>query len=154
MRFAELIADQVLGVQNADDVVDIAGLRKRYEAVKAKSPQELLKESPLAPGAGATELPRFFATVYEPLPPGDIKALANTAVTSLNSTGYWPAPLKMTSRPYRGNGSKEVAKGDFSSTQVGDETDTSPYPDPNPVVGISTAEYMKHMNVLIQSLEQ
>jgi hypothetical protein len=134
--------------------IDIAGLRKRYEAVKAKSPEQLLKKSPLAPGAGATELPRFFATVYEPLPPGDIKQLANTAVTSLNSTGYWPAPLNMTSRPYRGDGSKEVAKGDFSGTQVGDESDTSPYPDPNPVIGISTAEYMKQMNVLIQSLEK
>ena len=134
--------------------IDIAGLRKRYEAVKTKSPQELLKKSPLAPGVGATELPRFFATVYEPLPQGDIKTLANTAVTSLNSTGYWPAPLKMTSRPYRGDGSKEVAKGDFSNTQVGDESDTSPYPDPNPVVGISTAEFMKQMNVLIQSLEK
>jgi PelA/Pel-15E family pectate lyase len=134
--------------------IDIAGLRKRYEAAKAKSPQELLKNSPLAPGAGATELPRFFATVYEPLPPGDIKALANTAVTSLNDTGYWPAPLKMTSHPYRGHGSKDVAKGDFATTQVGDASDTSPYPDPNPVIGISTAEYMKQMNVLIQSLEK
>jgi PelA/Pel-15E family pectate lyase len=134
--------------------IDIAGLRKRYEAVKAKSPQELLKKSPLAPGAGATELPRFFATVYEPLPSGDIKELASTAVTSLNSTGYWPAPLKMTSRPYRGDGSKDVVKGDFSATQVGDDNDTSPYPDPKPVVGISTAEYMKQMNVLIESLEK
>ena len=108
----------------------------------------------MAPGAGARELPRFFATVYEPLPPGDNKQLANTAVTSLNSTGYWPAPLNMTSRPYRGDGSKEVAKGDFSGTQVGDESDTSPYPDPNPVICISTAEYMKQINVLIQSLEK
>lgn len=138
--------------------IDIAGLRKRYEAAKAKSPRELLKESPLAPGSGATELPRLFATLYEPLPPGDIKVLANTATGSLNASGYWPAPIRMTSHPYRGpyrgKDSKEVAKGDFATTQVGDESDTSPYPDPNPVTGISTAEYMKQMNVLIQWLEK
>ena len=52
----------------------------------------------------------------------------------------------MTSRPYRGDGSKEVAKGDFSGTQVGDESDTSPYPDPNPVIGISTAEPWAYSN--------
>ena len=133
--------------------IDIAGLRKRYEAAKAKSPQELAKASPLSPGPGATELPRLFATVYEPVPSGDIQSLATTSLGTLNAEGYWPAALKTTSHPYHGDGSKQVAKGDFASTHVGDQTDTSPYPEPNPPMGISTAEYMKHMNVLIQWLE-
>jgi PelA/Pel-15E family pectate lyase len=133
--------------------IDIAGLRKRYEEAKARSPQELAKQSPLFPGPGALELPRQFATIYEPVPEGDIQQLAAASLSSLNAEGYWPAPLVMTSHPYKGDGSKQVAKGDFASTHVGDETDTSPFPDPNPVMGISTAEYMKHMNVLIQWLE-
>jgi hypothetical protein len=144
---------RTLGHYSASRRVDIAGLRKRYEAAKAKSPQELAKQSPLFPGAGATELPRLFATVYEPVPAGNIQTLATTALGSLNAEGYWPAAIQMTSHPYRGDGSKQVAKGDFASTHVGDESDTSPYPDPNPTVGISTAEYMKNMNVLIQWLE-
>ena len=52
-------------------------------------------------------------------------------VRALNEAGYWPAPLTMTSHPYRGPGSRRVAPGDYGITQVGDETDTSPYPDPD-----------------------
>lgn len=152
---------RTLGHYSATRRIDIAGLRKRYEEAKAKSPQELAQQSPLFPGAGVTELPRLFATIYEPVPEGNIETLAAASLGSLNAEGYWPAPLRMTSHPYRGphrengrhNGSKQLAKGDFATTQVGDESDTSPFPDPNPPLGISTAEYMKHMNVLIRWLE-
>jgi Pectic acid lyase len=142
-----------LGHYSATRRADIAGLRKRYEAAKAKSKQEMAKQSPLFPGTDATELPRLFAPVYEPVPAGNIQTLATTSLSGLNTEGYWPAPLQMTSHPYRADGSTQVAKGDFVSTHVGDESDTSPYPDPKPVTGISTAEYMKNMNVLIQWLE-
>ncbi|MET0535399.1 MAG: pectate lyase [Steroidobacter sp.] len=152
--YADYTGQRPIGHYSSTRRIDIAGLRKRYEEAKAKPVAELTKQSPLFPGSGVTELPRFFATVYEPLPKGDIKTLASTAVGALNATGYWPAPLTMTSRPYRGDGAKESSKGDFATTQVGDDSDTSPYPDPNPVSGISTAEYMKQMNVLIQSLEK
>lgn len=144
---------RTLGHYSPTRRVDVAGLRKRYEAAKAKSPEQLAKESPLFPGPDTTELPRLFATLYEPLPSGNIQTLAASSLGTLNAEGYWPAPLKMTSHPYQGDGSKQVAKGDFASTQVGDERDTSPFPDPNPPMGISTAEYMKHMNVLIHWLD-
>lgn len=150
--YADYDPKRTPGHYSATRRVDIAGLRKRYEAAKAKSAKELTKDSPLFPGAGATDLPRFFATQYEPLPTGDIQVLTTTAVGSLNPTGYWPAPLKMTSHPYRADGSTQIAKGDFAGTHVGDESDTSPFPDPNPPAGISTAEYMKNMNVLIHWL--
>lgn len=133
--------------------IDIAGLRQRYEAAKAKSPQALTKDSPLFPGSGATDLPRFFATSYEPVPSGDIRALTSQSLGALNSDGYWSTALPITSHSYRGDGSKQVAKGDFASTHVGDDSDTSPYTDTNPATGISTAEYMKQMNILIQWLE-
>lgn len=145
---------RTLGHYSAARRVDIAGLRKRYEAAKAKSPQELAKDSPLFPGAGATDLPRFFATSYEPVPPGDIQALTSQSLDALNAEGYWSAALRLTSHPYRGDGSKQSAKGDFATTHVGDDSDTSPYADSNPGMGISTAEYMKNMNVLIVWLQR
>ena len=46
----------------------------------------------------------------------------------------------------------QVASGDFSQTQVGDETDTSPYPDDR-ITGISTAAYIRNMSVLIRYLQ-
>jgi hypothetical protein len=47
-------------------------------------------------------------------------------------------------------GAKEVAPGDFGTTHVGDDTDTSPYTDTAKTTSISTQEYLRNMNVLIQ----
>ena len=48
-------------------------------------------------------------------------------IAGLNAEGYWPTELKAMSNPYRGDGPRQPAPGDFSQTRVGDETDTSPY---------------------------
>jgi hypothetical protein len=48
-------------------------------------------------------------------------------------------------------GDAQVAPGDFSQAYVGDETDTSPYPDPS-LRGISTEAYVRNMGVLIRAL--
>ncbi|RZJ41275.1 MAG: pectate lyase, partial [Brevundimonas sp.] len=66
--------------------------------------------------------------------------------------GYWPTPLKAVSNPYIGDGSPEVAPGEFRITRVGDASDTSPYITDYPVMGISTGEYIKNMGVLIEAL--
>jgi len=42
--------------------------------------------------------------------------------------------------------------GDFSQTYVGDETDTSPFPDPK-LMGISIEAYVRNMGVLIRALD-
>ena len=77
---------------------------------------------------------------------------AARAVASLDAQGRWIAPLGSTSHPYRGDGSKEIAPGDFSRTQVGDETDTSPYRADPGIVGISTSTYIRNMGELIRFL--
>jgi len=73
-------------------------------------------------------------------------------VKTLNAAGWWPTELKMTSHRYTHDGSKTVTPGDYSSTRVGDATDTSPYLDPKPAVGISTGTYIAHMETLIAAL--
>ena len=70
---------------------------------------------------------------------------------ALNAQGFWPAPLGMTSHPYTGPGGKTPASGDFSQTHVGDETDTSMFPDPK-LTGISTDAYIRNMSALIRAL--
>ena len=42
--------------------------------------------------------------------------------------------------------------GDFSQTHVGDDTDTSPYPDPK-LMGISIEAYVRNMTILIKTLD-
>jgi hypothetical protein len=131
--------------------LDVAGLRKRYEALLKADPKELAKKSPLTPGPGVVELPRFFVERYAAPVGKDVDAQVARTLSSLNSSGYWAAPLPQNSNPYKGPGRKEVAQGDFGTTHVGDDTDTSPFND-NKTPSISTAEYLKNMNVLIQWL--
>ena len=77
---------------------------------------------------------------------------ATRAVADLDAQGRWISPLGSTSHPYRGDGSKVVAPGDFSRTQVGDETDTSPYRADPGTLGISTSTYIRNMGALIRFL--
>jgi hypothetical protein len=132
--------------------VDIGGLRKSYEAALAADKRSLAKNSPLAPNAGVVELPRFFAQRYAPPAKDAIGEQARGSVSGLNPTGFWPAALAQNSHPYRGPASKAEAKGDFASTHVGDETDTSPFNDTSKTPSISTQEYLRNMNILIRWL--
>ena len=126
--------------------VDVAGLRKQYAAAKAMSPAEIAKASPLAPGAGVVPLPKYVAVDL------GVKLSPAESMAALNTEGYWPGPLGYNSHPYRADGSKQVAPGDFSQTYVGDETDTSPFPDEK-LTGISTAAYIRNMSALIRALD-
>jgi PelA/Pel-15E family pectate lyase len=127
--------------------IDIAALQAQYEAARALSPAEAVRDSPLETRHGSGFPPYF--TTPATLTPADAQSRLRDVLESLNAEGYWPAPLSYTSHPYRGDGARTIAAGDFRSTYVGDESDTSPYPDPAPRLGISTAAYIENMNVLI-----
>jgi len=126
--------------------IDVDGLRKQYTAAKALTSEQAVKGSPLARGGGANPLPRFFA----------VQPASNVSVQSviggLNPQGYWIVPLGTNSHAYRGDGSTKATPGDFSQTYVGDDTDTSPYPD-DKITGISTEGFIRNMSVLIRSLQ-
>jgi PelA/Pel-15E family pectate lyase len=132
--------------------IDTAGLRKRYEGARKADVQALAKASPLAPGAGSVELPRYFAERYAPPADKDLNAQVRGSLAALNDAGYWPAPLPQNSHPYHGPGSKTPAAGDFGSTHVGDDSDTSPWNDTSKTMVISTQEYLRNMNILIRSV--
>jgi PelA/Pel-15E family pectate lyase len=126
--------------------LDVAGLRRRYEELRAMSKADATAGSPLLAAAGSTPLDRFFVA-----PRGPELTVAD-AVAGLNAQGYWPARLGSTSHPFTRQGSPERATGDFSQTHVGDETDTSPFPD-DTQVGITTTAYLRHMAVLLRAVE-
>ena len=136
--------------------IDVPALRREYQQLKAMPVAEATKDSPLKPGP-AQALPRFYLTPAL-AENSDRNLEGQTAdvaqlVRSLNARGYWPTELKVTSHPYRGPSPAAVAPGDFGSTRVGDETDTSPYIDPHPVMGISTGAYIENMEKLIAALQ-
>ncbi len=129
--------------------IDTAGLRKRYQAALAADVKTLTKNSPLVAGAGLVELPRYFAERYAPPVGKNLEEQVRGSIAGLNATGYWPAALPQTSHPYKGPASKNPVSGDFGGTHVGDETDTSPFNDTAKTPSISTAEYLRNMNLLI-----
>jgi len=144
--YADYSPERTLSHYSAFRRLDVAGLRTRYEQLRAMSRDEATAGSPLLAAAGTVPLPRFFALTRGGEPS------AAEAVSGLNAQGYWPARLGSTSHPFRRQGSKDVAAGDFSQTNAGDETDTSPFPD-GATVGISTAAYIRHMSALILALD-
>jgi len=144
--YADYSPDRTLAHYSAFRHLDVAGLRAQYERLRAMPRAEATAGSPLLAAAGTMPLPRFFAVA-----PGGGPSVAE-AVSGLNEKGYWPARLGSTSHPFTRQGSKDVAAGDFAQTHAGDETDTSPFPD-GATLGISTAAYIRHMSVLIRSLE-
>jgi PelA/Pel-15E family pectate lyase len=125
--------------------IDIAGLRKAYEAAKNSPPGEVVKTSPLKLGAGKVPLPKYHTV-------GGGDGDAAKLLAGLTAEGYWLAPLGYNSHPYKGDGSKAAQPGDYSQTYVGDDTDTSPYPDPK-LMGISVDAYVRNMGVLIRALD-
>lgn len=125
--------------------VNVASLRKQYEAAKATSPAEIAKTSPLKLPAGSVPLPKYH-TVAEGKE--DVAAL----VAGLNAEGYWLAPLGYNSYPFKADGSKTPQAGDYSQTHVGDQSDTSPFLDPT-LMGISVEAYIRNMGALIRAID-
>jgi PelA/Pel-15E family pectate lyase len=143
--------------------IDTAGLRRRYEQTRDLPIEEATKDSPLLPGRRLKELPRYFTARTGPTSdPNDhnprdaigAREQLSRVLASLNEAGYWPTRLHYTSNPFSGDGSATPPSGDFSQTLAGDHTDTSPYRNPEVVLGISTPVYIRNMNVLIQALDE
>ena len=138
--------------------VDVARMRAELAAAKALSPADLAKRSPVLPGAKPVAPSRFFevrparaggrgdAALSSPID------AAARVIAALDPQGRWITDLGSTTHPYRGDGSKTVAPGDFATTNVGDDSDTSPYRAQG-IPGISTQVYIRNMGVLIRFLE-
>ena len=156
--------EKTLGHYSAFRQVNLDALRRRYERLAGYTPERASRNSPLK-STGLTPLPRYFA--LEDIETSDLNAgrspegpgrdpggkSAAELIAALNAQGYWPTPLASTSNPYRGPGPRTPTPGDYASTHVGDAWDTSPYPDPNPKLGISTAAYIANMKALIAHLD-
>ena len=126
--------------------VDTASLRKLYAEARGMTPEQATAGSPLVPGRGLLPLPKYFAAAAPP------RQTAAAVIASLGAEGYWLAPLGYNSHPYKGDGSRTIAPGKYQTTHVGDDSDTSPYPDPS-LTGISIDAFIRNMSVLIRTID-
>lgn len=141
--------------------VDVARLRAEYERLAAMTPEAAAAGSPLLARQGSVGLPDYFTlgdiTVSDMTSQGTRPRAATpetlaALVAGLNERGYWPTQLRAVSNPYIGDGSPEVAPGEFRITRVGDTSDTSPYITDFPVMGVSTGTFIRNMGVLIEAV--
>ncbi len=146
-----------IGHYSSFRTIDTARLRQEYLAALAEPAAGLAARSPLRPDAPRVLPPKYFtvrdAPAFGPAAALTPEARAARAVATLDAEGRWIGPLGSTSHPYQGDGSATAVPGDFSRTQVGDDSDTSPYRAGPDVVGISTGTYIRNMADLIRWLD-
>jgi hypothetical protein len=135
--------------------IDLDRLRREHAAAAALDPEAASRNSPLR-AARPVALPRYF--IGNVAAGSDFSGAARLdpaeILRTLNSEGWWPTPLATTSNPHSGPGPRRPAPGDYRQSHVGDASDTSPYPDSDPVIGISTATYIANMTRLIRALDE
>lgn len=147
--------EKTLGHYSAFRSIKLDQLWDRYRKLAATAPEEYSRSSPLN-SAARQPLSRYFVTNLDA--GSDLNAQGGASgipqiIADLNAQGWWPTPLRATSNPYIGPGSKTPVPGDYSTTHVGDASDTSPFTTERPVVGISTAAYIANMSALIRALQ-
>jgi len=77
------------------------------------------------------------------------KEMVREITESVDEQHRWLSRHAFISNPYIGDGTKQEQTDRFTSTHVGDETDTSPYRDPSDQLYLSTGEYIRNMRILI-----
>ncbi|NDV78202.1 pectate lyase [Dysgonomonas sp. 511] len=140
--------ENVIGHYASVVVVNIGKLRKEYETIKSTPVEEIKKKSSFM-NPRDNKLPAYYS--------GDLskvdKQRAEELLASLNSAGYWPAPLTYISNPYIGEGKNDdPAPTSYRETLYG-KYNTAIYQPEEPVVGISCKAYIKNMFDLISFLK-
>jgi PelA/Pel-15E family pectate lyase len=143
--------DKLLSHYGGKTVIQVEQLKKEYNRILSLSAEEATKDSPLkvenSQKEGASQYNYNPSQYPFPFVPDEkqVKAIIN----SLDSEGRWLDKHASTSNPYIGDGRKQEQTDEFSSTNVGDETDTSPFRDMSDQEYISTPAYIRNMNALI-----
>jgi PelA/Pel-15E family pectate lyase len=136
--------------------INIDKLKSEYQRVLALSADEITKNSPLSEtlyqheGTPQTyyDLSRFSSSLV----PDDSKV--KEILNALDDKGRWLVTGAKISHPYVGDGQNKDLTDEFVSTNVGDETDTSCYTDTSDQKYISTSEFIKNMNLLINYINK
>jgi len=131
--------------------VQLDELKSEYKRLSALSTEEATKDSPLKPeqfkGAGSPQ--SYYDLNRNNFSMQVDEKMAGEIIRSLDSQNRWLSKHASISHPYIGDGQKQEQTDEFASTNMGDETDTSPYKDPSDQDYISTGEYIKNMKMLI-----
>ena len=134
--------------------IDVDKIRSQYEELKAMDVDEVTKDSPLLPGtfdvSGATPQDYYkdsFSSIRNTKVPTAQEVRG--VLEAMDQGKRWLTTGGYASNPYIGDGVNADPTEEFASTNVGDETDTSPYTDESGQQFISTSVFIRNMQVLM-----
>ncbi|MDR3119527.1 MAG: pectate lyase [Mediterranea sp.] len=131
-------------------LIDVNKLKAEYERVKAIPKEELKRNSPFFQDS-LVSLPPFY--YYPRRRFGQKDMTPDEIISGLTKDGYWLGPIRQISHPYKPLPEDLPASNEskFAETMVGDEYDTSPFPNTE-VMGISTGVFIENMTRLIHAV--
>ena len=146
--------DLLLGHYGMRSNLDIDLLRREYERVRALSPEEVAINSPLKPGRfegeGTGITPQHYYDLnrssFDDIPDEE---QVREIIRALDEHHRWLTTGERTSNPYIGPGVNQELTDTYATTHVGDETDTSPFTDESDQEYLTTREYIRNMNLLM-----
>lgn len=135
--------------------VNIQELKDDYEKVLKLTVGEVTKDSPLKPQEFKYKgTPQSYYDLNRYLFNFKIdESEIVEVVEQLDSQNRWLSDDAFISNPYIGDGVNTEATDAYATTRVGDETDTSPYPDTTDQKYISTGTYIRNMKLLINYMQ-
>jgi len=146
--------DHLLSHYGAKRRVPVEELKAEFQRVAALSLEEATKDSPLKEEqfTGDSTPQKFYdlnrdSYIFKPS-----ETQVKEVMQSLDNQGRWLVKHASISNHYIGDGQKQEPTDQYASTNVGDETDTSPFRDPSDQDFISTGNYIRKMSVLINYL--
>ncbi len=147
--------DQLLGHYGGKGKIWPEQLKNHYNRLAQLSPDEVIKDSPLkAEAFGKDGTPQKYYDLNRETYTGKAtEDQVKVIINSLDKENRWLVRHANISNPYIGDGINQQPTDEFASTNVGDKTDTSPFQDPSDQEYISSAEYIKNMNVLIKYIK-
>ena len=151
--------DKLLRHYGGKTRIDIIQLRKEYEEVVNMSDEEATKDSPLIPEEFTKEITpqKYYSLTSSVYTASGFRTNRNipdreqvkNILAAMDDKGYWFTKQVYISNPHIGDGTKTELTEKYMSTNVGDETDTSPYPDESDQDYISTRTFINNMRVLL-----
>jgi hypothetical protein len=143
--------DKLLGHYGGKGKVWTEQLKQRYNKLLLQPTAEVTMDSPLKAesfkGDGTPQ--QFYDLNRDAFRGKATEDQVKRIINSLDKENRWLVKHAKISNPYIGDGKKQEPVDDYASTNVGDETDTSPFEDHSDQEYISTDEYIKNMNLLI-----
>jgi PelA/Pel-15E family pectate lyase len=135
--------------------VNLQSLIDEYNALLDMPVDEATKFSPLKAGKFGNEgTPQSFYKIcrkkYDKIPS---EKEVDHIINLLDNHNRWMSKHAYISNPYVGDGKKQEETGEYASSNVGDETDTSPYRDTSEQEYISTASYIRNIHMLSNYLK-